>query len=68
MHREMQPRSKRMPITVNELTTEIIAEPGQQLGGAPPSADTAKDLTNARAELAAIARIDLRLRAEGFDD
>jgi hypothetical protein len=57
-----------MPITVNELTTEIIAEPGQQMGGAPPSADTAKELTSVRAELAAIARLDLRLRAEGFDD
>ena len=57
-----------MPITVNELTTEIIAEPGQQMGGAPPSADTAKELTGVRAELAAIARLDLRLRAEGFDD
>jgi hypothetical protein len=57
-----------MPITVNELTTEIIAEPAQQLGGAPPSADTAKDLTSARAELAAVARLDLRIRAESFDD
>lgn len=57
-----------MPITVNELTTEIIAEPAQQLGGAPPSADTANDLTSARAELAAVARLDLRIRAEGFDD
>jgi hypothetical protein len=57
-----------MPITVNELTTEIIAEPGQQLGGAPPSADTVKGLTSVRAELAAITRLDLRIRAEGFDD
>jgi hypothetical protein len=57
-----------MPITVNELTTEIIAEPGQQLGGEPPSADTAKEPTSVRAELAAIARLDLRIRAEGFDD
>jgi len=57
-----------MPITVNELTTEIVAEPAQQLDGAPPSADTAKDLTSVRAALAAIVRLDLRTRAEGFDD
>jgi hypothetical protein len=57
-----------MPVTVNELNTEVIAEPGQQLGAQPASTQRPRDLATIRAELAATGRLDLRTRAEGFDD
>ncbi len=58
-----------MPVTIGELTTDVIAEAGD---GSAPSApaphDDQKDATSVRARLAVIARQVLRTRAEGFDD
>lgn len=68
MQRSVQTRSKNMPVTVNELTTDVMVEPGQQMGSAKPAADQKKDPAAIRAELAMITRLDLRTRAEGFDD
>jgi hypothetical protein len=64
----MQTWSKNMPMTVNELTTEVIVETGQQMGAATPAAEQKKDLAKMRTELAMIMRLDLRTRAESFDD
>ncbi len=68
MQRSMQTWSKHMPVTVNELTTEVMVELGQQMGAATPAAEQKKDLATMRTELAMIMRLDLRTRAEGFDD
>jgi hypothetical protein len=57
-----------MPVTVDELTTEVIAESAPQLGSDQPSTSESKAPTAIHAELAAIMRLDLRTRAEGFDD
>jgi hypothetical protein len=57
-----------MPVTVNELTTDVTVEPGQQMGSTTPAAQQNKDLATMRAEFAMIMRLDLRTRAEGFDD
>jgi hypothetical protein len=68
MQRSMQTWSKNMPVTVNELTTDVLVETGQQMGTATPAAEEKKDLATMRTELAMIMRLDLRTRAEGFDD
>jgi hypothetical protein len=57
-----------MAVTVNELTTEVTVEPARELGGVPPAVSQAKELTAIHTELAAIMRLDLRTRAESFDD
>jgi hypothetical protein len=57
-----------MPVTVNELTTEVMVETSQQMGAATPAPEQKKDLAQVRMELALIMRLDLRTRAEGFDD
>jgi hypothetical protein len=57
-----------MPVTIDELTTEVIAESGHQSGGDQPSTNESKPPAAIYAELAAIMRLDLRTRAEGFDD
>jgi hypothetical protein len=59
-----------MPVQINEMTTEIIAEPEQQLAGTGPQSDTDrwKELSVVRVVCTAIARLDWRTRAEGFDD
>jgi len=57
-----------MPISVDQLTTEVTVEPEQQLGGAPSLTAKANDLAAIRAKLVSLARLDLRIRAEGFDD
>jgi hypothetical protein len=68
VHRPLQPRSTRMPVTVGEISNEVIVESDQQLtGGAQPMIQP-KQIATIRSELASIARIALRTRAEGFDD
>ncbi len=57
-----------MPVTVDDLTTEVIAEPAQQYSDSPLSDNNVKGSTSNRTELAAMVRLDLRTRAEGFDD
>ena len=58
-----------MPLSIGELTTEVIAE-GATSGDAagPPSPDAPKDPQTVRTELSALARELMRTRAEGFDD
>jgi hypothetical protein len=57
-----------MSVTVGEISNEVIVEPDQQLtGGAQPMFQP-KQIATIRTELASIARIALRTRAEGFDD
>ena len=57
-----------MSVTVGEITSEVIVEPERQLGGGAQAANQPKDLATIRTELAAIARLALRTRADGFDD
>ena len=57
-----------MSVTIGEITSEVIVEPERQLGGGTAPITQPKDLATIRIELAAIARLALRTRAEGFDD
>jgi hypothetical protein len=60
-----------MPLTIGELTTEVIAEsptPGDAPAPASAPAGAASDPQAVRAGLAALASELLRTRAEGFDD
>jgi hypothetical protein len=58
-----------MAVTIGELNTEVIAEPGTEVAATGPvSNDRMKDLATIRTELAAIVRQSVRTRAEGFDD
>lgn len=57
-----------MSVTVGEVTSEVIVEPDRQLAGGSAPLNQPKDLATVRTELAGIARIALRTRAEGFDD
>ena len=60
-----------MPIQIDEMHTEVVAEaPGQLAGTEPVAASTDPDEEIARAKftLAAAARLGQRLAAEGFDD
>jgi hypothetical protein len=68
MYRPLQSWSARMSVTIGEITSEVIVEPERQLGGGIAPANQLKDLATIRAELAAIARLARRTRAEGFDD
>ena len=58
-----------MPVTIGELTTEVIAEPdtrGSDSDHAPD--DKQKDAVAVQSSLVAIARRALRTSAEDFDD
>lgn len=59
-----------MSVTINELTTEVIAEGEHQTAGGSTASggNQAPDLAMIRSEMAAIARDRLRTLAEGFDD
>ena len=58
-----------MPVTIGELTTEVIAEPDAHHGdGDPAPNDDHNDMNRVRKGLAAIARQALRTCAEDFDD
>lgn len=59
-----------MSVTINELTTEVVAEGEYQTAAAstPAGGNQAADPAMIRSEMAAIARDRLRTLAEGFDD
>ncbi len=60
-----------MPIQIDEMHTEVVAEaPGQLAGTEPvaPSTDPDEEIARAKFTLAAAARLGQRLAAEGFDD
>jgi len=59
-----------MPVTIDQLTTEVIADPEHQLAGAAAMPATARldELAKIRFALAQAARLDQRTRAEGYDD
>ena len=57
-----------MPVTVGEISSEVIVEADQQLAGGAQTMNQPRQLASIRTELAAIARIALRTRADGFDD
>lgn len=58
-----------MPVTIGELTTEVVAEGGAPAAGTTPApVDTGISLSGIRGDLAALARLAMRTRAEGFDD
>jgi hypothetical protein len=59
-----------MAVTIDQLTTEVVAEPGQQLAGAgaTPAPDRLEELARVRFALAMAARLEQRTRAEGYDD
>jgi hypothetical protein len=59
-----------MPVTIDQMTTEVIAEPEQQVAGAStvPATDRLEELARIQFALAAAARLDQRTRAEGYDD
>jgi len=59
-----------MAVHIGQLTTELIAEPEQQLAGAgaASASDPVEDLAKIRFALAESARLDQRTRAEGYDD
>ena len=59
-----------MPLTIGQLTTEIVAETdGQTTADAGAGGIESPEQRQAiRADLAALARQAMRTRAEGFDD
>jgi len=58
-----------MPVTIGQLTTEIVVQPEEPPAGAAAAPEArSEDIASARARLAAIVRQALRTRAEGFDD
>jgi hypothetical protein len=60
-----------MPLTIGELTTEVIADSataGDAAAPAPAPGGAARDPQAERAALADLARDLMRTRAEGFDD
>ncbi|HTT39050.1 MAG TPA: hypothetical protein VMH32_15440 [Burkholderiales bacterium] len=59
-----------MPVTIDQMTTEVITEPQQQLAGAAamPATDRLDELAKIRFALAAAAQLDRRTSAEGYDD
>ena len=58
-----------MPITIGQVTTEIVARPEEAPApAAAPAATQATQLATVRAQMAAIARQIMRTRAQGFDD
>jgi len=59
-----------MAVTIDQLTTEVVTEPQQQLAGASsaPAMDRLEELAKIRFAMASAARLDQRTRAEGYDD
>jgi hypothetical protein len=57
-----------MPVTIGNLTTEVVAEADEQAAADAGNGDTPDQRQTVRAELAALARQAMRTRAEGFDD
>lgn len=59
-----------MSITIDEMNTEVIAEPASQLAGAAaaPTPQRLDDIALMRFTLAQSVRLQQRLAAEGFDD
>jgi hypothetical protein len=59
-----------MAVTIDQLTTEVVAEPAQQLGGAgaTPAPDRLEEMAKIRFAQATAARLEQRTRAEGYDD
>lgn len=60
-----------MPIQIDEMHTEVVAEAPGRLAGAEPaaaSADPDDEIAKLKFMLAAAARLGDRLAAEGFDD
>jgi hypothetical protein len=58
-----------MPVTIGELTTEVIAEgTAPTAEPAPAPAESAPRASSLRGELAALERLAMRTSAEGFDD
>lgn len=60
-----------MAITIDEMSTEVIAEPPLQLTGASaaqPATERLDEIARARFTLAQAARLAQRLSAEGYDD
>jgi hypothetical protein len=57
-----------MPVTIGELTTDVIAEAEQAAASAETPEKPENEAAAIRARLAAVAGQTLRTRAEGFDD
>ncbi|MEI6668465.1 MAG: hypothetical protein WCP29_09940 [Acidobacteriota bacterium] len=57
-----------MPVTIGELTTEVIAEADTPAGDATAHPRDPSETAGLRAELAALLDHRVRTRAEGFDD
>lgn len=59
-----------MAVHIGQLTTELIAEPEQQLAGSAASSpsDPMEEQARIRFALAESLRLDQRTRAEGYDD
>ncbi len=57
-----------MPVTIGELTTEVVTEADVPTGNARSRPEPSPDVSVVRADLAARALQRLRTRAEGFDD
>ena len=58
-----------MAVTIGNLSTEVIAESDHELAGTGPAgAQKVPDLATIQTDLAKIARLAMRTRAEGFDD
>ena len=58
-----------MPLTIGQLTTEVIAETDAESAPAPGrGGSTPEQRQETRATLAALGRQKMRTRAEGFDD
>jgi len=57
-----------MPVTIGELTTDVIAEAEQAAAAAETPDKPENDAAAVRARIAATAGQTLRTRAEGFDD
>jgi hypothetical protein len=59
-----------MAVTIDQLTTEVITEPQQQLAGASatPATDRLDEVAKIRFAIVSAARLDQRTRAEGYDD
>jgi len=59
-----------MSITIDEMSTEVVAEPAtRRANGADTApAEALDELTRLRFALAMAARLEQRLAAEGYDD
>ena len=59
-----------MSITIDEMSTEVVAEPATQSAGASasPAPERLDEIARVRFALAQSVRLQQRLSAEGFDD